>query len=72
MLIWPTYTSRSVTVTLYSTRWVDVVQSNQTTEARGPCTRVRTERTRTVVADGTKKVDTVAALYRPAEGVKCT
>jgi len=51
---------------------VDVVQSNQTTEARGPCTRVRTERTRTVVADGTKKVDTVAALYRPAEGVKCT
>ncbi|HVM04416.1 MAG TPA: VanW family protein [Acidimicrobiales bacterium] len=72
VLIWPTYTSRSVTVTLYSTRWVDVVQSNQTTEARGPCTRVRTERTRTVVADGTKKVDTVAALYRPAEGVKCT
>jgi vancomycin resistance protein YoaR len=72
VLIWPTYTGRSVTVTLYSTRWVDAVQSNQTTEARGPCTRVRTERTRTFLADGSTKVDRVNALYRPAEGVNCT
>ncbi|MGH9151620.1 MAG: VanW family protein, partial [Acidimicrobiales bacterium] len=72
VLIWPTYTGRSVTVTLYSTGWVQVAQTKQTTEQRGPCTRVRTERTRTFLADGTTEVDTVAALYRPAEGVKCT
>ena len=72
VLIWPTYTGRSITVTLYSTRWVDVAQTNQTREQRGPCTRVRTERTRTFLADGTTKVDNVNALYRPAEGVKCT
>ncbi|MFP5378136.1 MAG: VanW family protein [Acidimicrobiia bacterium] len=72
VLIWPTYTARSVTVTLYSTGWVQVAQTGQTTEQRGPCTRVRTERTRTFLADGTTKVDHVGALYRPAEGVKCT
>ena len=72
VLIWPTYTSRSITVTLYSTRWVDAAQTNQTVEQRGPCTRVRTERTRTFLADGTTEVDHVAALYRPEEGVNCT
>ena len=71
VLIWPTYTGRSVTVTLYSTKWVEVTQSNQTQEQRGPCTRVRTERTRRFL-DGTTKVDSVGALYRPAEGVNCT
>lgn len=72
VLIWPTYTGRSVTVTLYSTKWVEATQTNQTKEQRGPCTRVRTERTRTFLADGTTKVDHVGALYRPAEGVNCT
>ena len=72
VLIWPTYTGRSVTVTLYSTKWVDATQSNQTREQRGPCTRVRTERTRRFLADGSVKVDSVSALYRPAEGVDCT
>ena len=72
VLIWPTYTARSITVTLYSTRWADVAQTNQTKEQRGPCTRVRTERTRRLLADGTTKVDHVGALYRPEEGVNCT
>ena len=72
VLIWPTYTGRSITVTMYSTRWADSAQTNQTKEQRGPCTRVRTERTRTFLADGTTKVDHVNALYRPEEGVKCT
>ena len=72
VLIWPTYTGRSVTVTLYSTKWVEATQTNQTQEQRGPCTRVRTERTRRFLADGTTKVDNVNALYRPAEGVNCT
>lgn len=72
VLIWPTYTGRSVTVTLYSTKWVEATQTNQISEPRGPCTHVRTERTRRFLADGAVKVDSVAALYRPAEGVNCT
>ena len=71
ILLWPTYTDDSITVTLYSTKWVEATQSNQTREPRGPCTRVRTERTRTFVADGSVKVDSVTALYRPEEGVNC-
>jgi vancomycin resistance protein YoaR len=72
MLLWPTYTDRSITVTIYSTKWVEATQSNQTRESRGPCTRVRTERTRRFLADGATKVDSVVALYRPAEGVNCS
>ena len=72
VLIWTAYTGRSVTITLYSTKWVEATQTNQTQEQRGPCTLVRTERTRRFVADGTTKVDNVNALYRPAEGVNCT
>lgn len=71
VLIWPTYTGRSVTVTLYSTKWVEVTQSAQSQEQRGPCVRVRTERTRRSLADGTTRVDSVRALYRPEEGVNC-
>ena len=72
VLIWPTYTDKSLTVTLYSTKWVEATQSNQTAEPRGPCTRVRTERTRKFLADGTIRVDSVSALYRPEEGVNCS
>ena len=72
VLVWPTYTDRSITVTLYSTRWVEVTQTAQTTEPRGPCTRVRTERTRRYLTDGTTKVDYVRALYRPSEGINCS
>ncbi|MGI8807254.1 MAG: VanW family protein [Acidimicrobiales bacterium] len=72
VLIWPTYTGRSVTVTLFSTKWVEATQTNQTKEPRGPCTLVRTERTRRYLADNTTKIDRVNALYRPAEGVNCT
>lgn len=72
VLIWPTYTDKNITVTLYSTKWVEATQSNQTKEQRGPCTRVRTERTRKFLADGTTKVDSVAALYRPEEGINCS
>jgi len=72
VLIWPTYTGRSITVTLFSTKWVEATQTNQTKETRGPCTLVRTERTRRYLADNTTKIDRVNALYRPAEGVKCT
>ncbi|HEV7887788.1 MAG TPA: VanW family protein [Acidimicrobiales bacterium] len=70
VLIWPTYTGTSFTVTFYSTHFVDATQTGQTSAARGPCTRVSTERTRKYL-DGTTKVDRVFALYRPAEGVDC-
>ena len=72
VLIWPTYTRSSITVSLYSTKWVDAAQTGQTVEPRGPCKLVRTERTLTYLADRTTKVDRVNALYRPAEGVNCS
>ncbi len=72
ILIWPTYTRSSITVSLYSTKWVDAQQTGQSVESRGPCKLVRTERTITYLADRTTKVDRVNALYRPAEGVNCS
>jgi vancomycin resistance protein YoaR len=71
VLIWPTYTATTITVTLYSTHYVDGAQTGQVKEPRGQCTRVTTERTRTYVADGRKEVDKVFALYQPAEGIDC-
>ena len=70
VLVWPTYTSRSLTVSLWSTKSVVSVQSGQTRSKVGNCTRVRTERTRTY-ADGHTRVDSVYATYRPGEGVNC-
>ena len=72
VLVWPTYTGSSLTVTLYSTKFVHGEQTAQTQAPIGPngCTRVATERTRTYV-DGTSKKDRVFAVYRPSEGVQC-
>ena len=70
VLIWPTYTETSITVTMYSTKYVTGEQTNQTTEKKGVCTAVTTERTRTYV-DGRKTTDRFSALYSPEEGVKC-
>ena len=71
VLIWPTYTNDSITVTLYSTKYVEATQTGQTKAPRGACTRVTTERTRRYLADGRTEVDKVFATYRPAEGVNC-
>ena len=70
VLIWPTYTEKSITVTMYSTKFVSGEQSNQTTEKKGVCTAVTTERTRTYV-DGRRTTDRFSGLYSPEEGVKC-
>lgn len=70
VLIWPTYTSRSITVALWSTTYAPGVQTNQSESKVGNCTRVRTDRTRTY-PDGTTKEDAVFATYRPEEGVNC-
>ena len=58
-------------MSFYSTQWATSAQTGQTTAPRGPCTAVRTERTRTF-GDQTSKVDYFTALYQPAEGVRCT
>jgi vancomycin resistance protein YoaR len=72
ILVWPTYTGSSITVSLYSTRWVaEVTQSGQTTAERGPCKAVTTERTRKFT-DGRTAVDRFSALYAPEQGVRCT
>ena len=70
VLVWPTVTADSITVSLYSTPYVTGEQTGQT-EAREAtsCTRVTTERTRTY-EDGRLEVDHVTARYRP-EGVAC-
>ncbi len=71
VLIWPTSTESSVTVDLYSTKWVDVEQTGQTQSTIGvSCTRVTTERTRTFVDGSGEDVDSVFATYRP-EGIAC-
>jgi vancomycin resistance protein YoaR len=71
VLLWPTYTGSSITVTLWSTPTVSVEQTGQREEPAGNCTRVTTERTRTALGSGRSRVDTVRATYRPAEGVDC-
>jgi vancomycin resistance protein YoaR len=70
VLIWPTYTGTSITVTMYSTKFVSGEQTNQTREMKGVCTAVTTERTRTYL-DGRKTTDRFTGLYSPEEGVKC-
>jgi vancomycin resistance protein YoaR len=71
ILIWPSYTGTSLTVDLYSTKWVDATQSGQTKTPSGQCTKVKTDRTRKFLSDGHTAVDSVYANYRPKEGVNC-
>ena len=70
VLIWPTYTPSSVTISIYSTRWATGEQTAQFRSASGRCTSVRTVRTRTFT-DGRTENDEVFARYRPSEGVNC-
>ena len=70
VLIWPTYTGTSLTVTLYSTKYAPGTQTGQSQALRGVCTVVTTERTRTY-PDGTTKIDHFRATYRPQEGINC-
>lgn len=71
IMIWPTYTDTSITVSIYSSPWVKGDQTNQTREPKGPCTRVTTERTRTFLIDSHTELDRFTGLYQPADGVKC-
>ena len=64
ILVWPTYTENSVTVTFFSTKWADAWQSDQVQLQGEKCVRVRTERTR-VYPDGQVAIDRFTAFYRP-------
>ncbi len=70
VLIWPTYTDSSLTVTLYSTKFATGEVADQKKTERGLCTDVETTRRITRV-DGTSKTDTFRAVYLPGEGVNC-
>jgi vancomycin resistance protein YoaR len=70
VLVWPTYTGTSLTVTLYSTKYAIATQTDQTQGKRGVCTEVVTTRQR-VYPDGTKKIDKIHATYQPGEGQHC-
>ncbi|MBK9181143.1 MAG: VanW family protein [Acidimicrobiales bacterium] len=71
VLVWPTYSDTSITVTLYSTKNIEAAQTGQTTSASGSCTAVTTERTRTYLETGEQATDTVRALYRGGENRTC-
>lgn len=69
-LIWTSYTDTSITVSIYSTKSVEVEQTRQEVSSARRCTRVDTYRLRTY-EDGTEVEDSVFATYRPSEGLDC-
>ncbi|HLF42312.1 MAG TPA: VanW family protein [Acidimicrobiia bacterium] len=71
ILIWTSYTDSSITVSLYSTKQVEVEELGQRRSRAGACTHVETDRQRTY-PDGRIVVDTVVADYRPGEGLDCS
>lgn len=70
VLIWPTYDSTSITVTLYSTKHIDVVELDQRVTFRNQCRHSEIDRQRTY-PDGRVVVDTIEANYRPGDGIDC-
>jgi vancomycin resistance protein YoaR len=71
VMIWPTYTDTSLTMTLYSTTWArSDVEGGPVKSQRGLCTVVVTTRLRSF-PDGTSKRDKFKAEYLPSEGVNC-
>lgn len=72
ILIWPSYSDTSITVELYSTRYIEAGQSGQSEEVYGKvCTTVTTSRLRTWLTTGEQRTDRFYALYGPEEGVQC-
>ncbi len=70
VLMWPVYSDTSVTVQLWSTKNVNVVETGIEETAIRQCTRVERFRTRTF-SDGRRDEDSVFAVYRPDEGLDC-
>ena len=70
VLVWTSYTSTSVTVSMYSTDYIDVVEIGRSDSAIGQCTKVTTTRERRYPND-VVVTDSVFGLYRPGEGLDC-
>lgn len=70
VLIWPTYTSTSISVTLYSTEHIEVEELDQRVTFRNQCRHSEIDRQRTY-PDGRVLIDTIVANYRPADGIDC-
>lgn len=70
ILVWPTYTNTSVTVTLYSTQWATAEQTGTSSSRSGNCTVVTT--TRTIhYPDGKTGTDKFQARYRDSGATRC-
>lgn len=70
VLIWPTYTDTSLTVSLYSTKWTETEVVKQATYGSGHCTVVDTDRLRKY-ANGTQETDSFRAIYQPGDNIGC-
>lgn len=70
VLIWTEYTPTSITVSMYSTKHIEVEDLGTTTRSQGLCRRATTTRQRTY-GDGRVETDEVFAVYRPGEGLDC-
>jgi len=70
ILIWPSYTDTSITVTFYSTKNVEVAELEQRVSRRGQCRQSAIDRQRTFT-DGRIAIDTIVAFYRPGDGIDC-
>ncbi len=70
IMIWTSYTSTSLTVTLYSTPFATAEQTGITEGTSGRCQVVTTTRTRTF-PDGHTENDKFRARYRPGPGQGC-
>lgn len=70
VLIWPTYTDTSLTVEIYSTKYIEVEALDYRVGSARRCTRVTSPRQRTY-PDGTVVVDEFFATYRPGTGLDC-
>jgi vancomycin resistance protein YoaR len=71
VLVWSSYTSTSLTITLYSTPFASGEQTGIREGSSGNCAVVTTTRTRTFVDGRPPEDDTFSATYRPGEGQFC-
>jgi len=70
ILVWPTWTPTSLTVSLYSTTYSAVEVATQRSWMSDQCENVQTTRRRTL-PDGTEELDTFTAKYQPENGIGC-
>ena len=70
ILIWPTWTHTSVTVSLYSTNHAQVAVEGQTFKMLKECEVIETIRVRTY-PDSSEEFDKFTARYQPENGIDC-